>query len=111
MRRPRRPGAAVSPTTGLLRRAIAVDDATLDTLYGPAHGVQGRFAPGGCPPGVHPSAGVGVIVGAVSILGRGWWRGAHRPTPWFDAEGRPVREARVLSAEERAALGRPLDQD
>lgn len=97
-------GSAKMPFNGVIRRVIDVDDATVTAIWGPAHGVQGRFAPGGCPPGVDRSASLGVIAGAAGILWRGWRAGAHAPSPWFDAEGRPVREPRVLSAEERRAL-------
>lgn len=93
------------PFAGVIRRALACDDAELDARYGRAHGVQGRYAPGGCPPGVMPTASVGVIVGAVRILGRGWLAGGARPTPFFDDAGAPVRAARVLTADERAAPG------
>lgn len=93
------------PFTGVIRRALACDDAALDARYGPAHGVQGRYAPGGCPPGVMPTASVGVIAGAVGILARGWFAGGARPTPFFDDAGAPVRQASVLTVAERAALG------
>ncbi|MBK6534353.1 MAG: hypothetical protein IPF99_33735 [Deltaproteobacteria bacterium] len=77
----------------------------LDGLYGKAHGVHGRFAKGGCPPGVQPTASIGVIAGAVGIMARGLGAGGGSPTPFFDAGGRPVVEARVLTGEERTALG------
>lgn len=93
------------PFTGLIRGAVACDDAELDARYGRANGVQGRYAPGGCPPGVMPTASVGVIVGAARILARGWLAGGARPSPFFDDAGAPVRQARVLTVDERAALG------
>lgn len=93
------------PFTGVIRGALACDEAELGARYGRAHGVQGRYAPGGCPPGVMPTASVGVIAGAVQILARGWFAGGARPTPFFDDAAAPVREARVLTVAERAALG------
>ena len=97
-------GDARLPFVGLVRRMIAVDDAELDTLFGPARGVQGRFARGACPPGVHPSASLGIISDAMGILLRGVWKGAQRPSPFFDASGRPAVDAQVLSVQERDAL-------
>ena len=100
-------GSARMPFTGLLRCSIDTDDAQLEALYGPAHGVQGRFAVGGCPPGAHRSASLGIIVNAVSLLARGAWSRAHTPSPFFGADGNPVVEALVLDAEARRALTPP----
>lgn len=98
-------GRERTPFVGLMRRLVAADDEALDGLYGRAHGVQGRFAKGGCPPGALPSASIGVIVGAMGILARGLAAGGGSPTPFFDAKGRPVAQARVLDRGERALLG------
>ena len=92
-----------APFAGLMVRLLA-PGADLDALYGPAHGVQGRFAPGGCPPGAVPSATLPNLGRAMGILGRGWWRKAHSPSPFFAADGAPLVAAQVLSKEERAAL-------
>ncbi len=93
------------PFTGVIRAALACEDAELDERYGAAHRVQGRYAPGGCPPGVMPSASFGVIAGAVPILARGWLAGGARPSPFFDDAGEPMRPPRVLTDAERSALG------
>lgn len=95
-------GSPRMPFIGLAAQFIE-DSSALEPIFGPAQGVQGRFAPGGCPPGVHPSASFGVIVGAASLLVRGAFSGAHSPHPCFNPA--PRATARVLSAEERAALG------
>ncbi len=92
------------PFTGVLRRAIDADDARLDALYGPARGVQGRFAVGGCPPGAHPSASLGIIGNAVGLIVRGAFAGGHAPSPFFGPDGQPVVAPLVLSPEERRAL-------
>lgn len=97
-------GSARLPFTGVLRRAIDVDDARLGALYGPAHGIQGRFAVGGCPPGAHRSASLGIIVNAVNLLARGAWAGGHAPSPFFGADGKPVVAPLVLNSEARRAL-------
>jgi hypothetical protein len=72
---------------------------------GPAVGVQGRFAKGGVPPGVHARAPLGLIAHAVRML-TGWWiAGRGRPSPYFDARtGAPRAVPRVLDATERARL-------
>jgi hypothetical protein len=93
------------PFVGLHARFVdPARAADLDAIFGASVGVQGRFAPGGCPPGVHPSASVATIARALSLLGRGFLRGAHHPNPFLTAQGRPRAEARVLSREERDAL-------
>jgi hypothetical protein len=98
-----RPGL---PFTGVFRRALSIEDGNLDVLLGPALGVQGRFAPGGCPPGVSPRASFPILLGSIRLLTRGWWQRAARPSPWFDASGHPVRDATVLTRKERAGLDR-----
>ncbi len=97
-------GSPWFPFAGVVRRALRVDDSALDALYGPAAGVQGRFAKGGCPPGAHVSASVGTAWNAVGLLARGAWMGAGRPNPFFGADGARIVEARVLTRPERDAL-------
>lgn len=98
-------GVAWLPFTGVMRRALRVDDATLDAWYGPAHGVQGRFARGGVPPGAHASATVGIVLRAMGILARGFLAGAARPSPYF-ADGTLVAVPHVLGADELALARR-----
>lgn len=95
-------GSPRAPFIGLIAHFIA-DRSPLDAVFGPAHGVQGRFAPGGCPPGVHPSADIGILTNAARLLLRGALAGAHHPHPFFGPQPRAV--ARVLTPQERAALG------
>lgn len=93
------------PFVGLIaKRVEASHRPELEALFGPAIGVQGRFAPGGCPPGVLPSANLRVIGGAAVTLARGWRKGAHQPSPFYDPSGHPRAEAEVLSPEARRAL-------
>src|SRR5204863_3725382 len=90
------------PFVGLIaRRVDAGRYAELERIYGPAIGVQGRFAPGGCPPGVLKSANLSVLGGAVATLARGWWRSSHAPSAFFDENGRARAEAMILSREQR----------
>ena len=98
-------GPGRAPFLGLQARFVAPDARPrLDELFGAAHGVQGRFAPGGCPPGVHASASAGILWAATGMLVRGLWAGGHAPHPLFSAEGAAIATAEVLTAEARAAL-------
>lgn len=92
------------PFNGVLRRAIDADDATLDATFGPAQGVQGRYAIGGCPPGAHETANLGIIAGALGLLARGFLAGGHQPSPWFGPDGQPVVVAEVLDVGARMGL-------
>jgi hypothetical protein len=98
-------GSARVPFVGIPRRFLAATDAELDARFGPKAGIQGKFAPGGCPPGVAPSASPSTILAAAGRLVRGTWIGGSRPTPFFDDEGRTTAVATVLTPEERKALG------
>ncbi len=95
-----------SPFVGLFRGVLAVEDDALEAAIGPIVGrIQGRFAVGGCPPGVHPRAPVGLLWRSLVFLGRGFFTGKYAPSPFFDAAtGSPVREAQVLTRQERAVL-------
>lgn len=92
------------PFTGVVRARLVVDAPTLEAALGRAEGVQGRFAPGGCPPGVSPRASIGVMATAGGALLRGLWAGGHQPSPFFDADGQPRASATVLDPAARAAL-------
>jgi Family of unknown function (DUF6151) len=93
--------------TGVMRNRLDAPDAEIDQRFGPAIGVQGRFAPGGVPPGAVKSATVGVMWGGGSLLLRGWWAGGQSPSPFFDAQGQPLVAATVLDADARTALRSP----
>lgn len=93
------------PFTGLIRARIDASEEDLTARFGRVHGIQGRFAPGGCPPGAARSATPGVIVGAIRVLAQGWSVGGARPSPFFRHGGAPIVTATVLTPVERAALG------
>lgn len=93
------------PFVGLHARFVdPARAADLDAIFGPPAGVQGRFAPGGCPPGVHPSASVATIARALGLLARGVLRRAHRPSPFLTDDGRSRASPRILTPAERDAL-------
>jgi hypothetical protein len=50
----------------------------------------------------HENAGP-LITSMMARMGKAWIDGSWRDTPFFDDTGTPVRDARVLSREERAA--------
>ncbi len=96
-----------SPFVGLVHRFMdhAADGPTRDARLGPPRGfIQGRFAPGGCPPHAHPTAPVSVIALSAWRLLLDAAAGRHRPTPFFDATGRLTAPTQVLTPAERAAL-------
>ena len=76
-----------------------------EVAVGPAIGIQGRFARGGLPPGVHRRAPIGLVAGSAWLLLRWWIGGKGRPSDYFDAHtGAPRSAPLVLTADERAQL-------
>lgn len=66
--------------------------------------VQGRDGHGRLPPGTHPRFPPRLLVRTAYLLLRAKLTGLSRPTPFWDARGRPTVEPLVLSREERARL-------
>lgn len=65
--------------------------------------VQGRFVPGGIPPGAHPRAPATLIGRSLRQLARGFLKGQHAPSPFFGPDGRPVVVPIVLTLAQRNA--------
>ncbi len=84
----------------------AADGRSRDEVLGPIRArVHGRFGIGELPADAHPRAPIGIIFRSLRLLGGGWIRRAHRPTPLFDLDtGKPVSEPTVVSKEERQQL-------
>lgn len=101
-------GSARLPFVGLVHSFMAhdVDGQTRDEAVGPLRGgSQARFAIGGVPPNAHPTAPLGLILHAMSVMLRGVLARAHRPSPFFDSvTKRPVVEPMVLAADEHERL-------
>jgi hypothetical protein len=94
--------SAKVPFVGLPRICIAD---LPDGAVAPAIGVQGRFAPGGVPPGVHRRAPIGLVARSAWLLLRWWVTGKGRPSEYFDAKtGTPRSEPLVLTPDARAQL-------
>lgn len=93
-----------SPFVGFPAACLGAGERSLDDLLGPPVGaIQGRFARGSCPPGVHPTVSLGVIARSVSFLLRGVVKGSRAPSPYVRG-GKLLVDAQVLTAEERRAL-------
>lgn len=83
---------------------VAFVDLPADAV-GPKIGVQGRFAPGGVPPGVHRYAPLGMIVHTIRTMSRWYFGGKGRPSDYFDVDtGAPRAEPVVIPLAERNAL-------
>jgi hypothetical protein len=97
-----------SPFVGLFSAILPGEAAR--AAMGPVVGkIQGRFAVGGCPPGVHPRAPAGLLWRSGVFLVRGLWGGKHAPSPFFDgATGKPICEATVLTQQEGVRLYGPF---
>ncbi|MFO0562887.1 MAG: DUF6151 family protein [Polyangiales bacterium] len=94
-----------SPFVGIPTAFVrARDGQSLDSVIGaPSAYIQGKFAPGGCPPHAHPSAPLGVITSSAKFLLRGLFAKKFSPSPYFDGDA-PRVLARVLRRAERDAL-------
>lgn len=66
--------------------------------------VQGRFGKGELPPGTQQTASLSMIFHSVKRLSHWWLTGAYKPSPFF-VDGRACVVPRILSADERRALG------
>lgn len=95
------------PFIGLVHAFLDLPAAARDAALGPPTRLQGRFATGVAPFPVHPKVPSGLILRIALFLLRGRLLGRHRPTPFFDAAGRPVAVPRVLTVAERDALRPP----
>lgn len=93
------------PYVGLVHDCIAASAAERDAAFGPAKAVLNVASASG---DVKP-ARLSLLFGMLRILRNVFGAklsGKYRNTPFFDvAAGKPVAEPRVLSAEERQALG------
>jgi hypothetical protein len=99
MARPRMPfiGLVADRIEPTRRTAVA-------ELLGKSVGVQGRYAVGGCPPDVLESASLQVVGRALGLLLRGFFAGAHAPSPVFGTDRKLVCEPAVLTKAEHQAL-------
>jgi hypothetical protein len=92
------------PFIGLIHAFMDLDPAGRDAALGPPTRLHGRYATGVLPFPAHPKVPPGLMARTLVFLLRGKLSGRHRPTPFFDAAGRPVVVPRVLGVAEREAL-------
>lgn len=50
---------------------------------------------------------IGLILRSIRIIGSAWLKGKHKPSPFFDADGKPIVLPYVLSPEELEAARLP----
>jgi hypothetical protein len=89
------------PFVSIHRSFIELNDGR---SLGPMKHVQTRYATRPLPAGAKQWQALAMIAETLTFLCVGRLRGAHRPNPMFDG-GLPLVTPRVLSAEERTALG------
>lgn len=84
----------------------AAEAGARDRLLGPVRAaIQGRFARGGeVPPGAHPKAPPLLLLRILRQMGVAFALRRYRPSPFFDARGRPVVKPQVISKDERQRL-------
>lgn len=81
------------------------DGRSRDEALGPVRArINARYCPGQRPADAHDKAPLGLILRAVRQLLGGFIRGAARPSPFFDAQGKPIAEAFAVSDRERGRL-------
>lgn len=66
--------------------------------------IQARFGKPPLPPGSHATAPFGLLLRSIRLLLGGYLRGAAKPSPLFDAQGKPIVEPIILAPAEREAL-------
>jgi hypothetical protein len=66
--------------------------------------MMARWAKGGVPPGAHPKVPFKMLPRLVGQIAGGLLRGKARPSPFFDAAGRPRAEPSLMDKGEREAL-------
>jgi hypothetical protein len=80
----------------------AADGRSRDQALGPVLArTQARFGKPPLPPDAYPRAPLGLILRSIRQLLRGFWAGAHRPSPLFDPAGQPIVTPTVISPAER----------
>lgn len=91
------------PFAGINSKFFALQGSELDAAVGaPIGGIQGKYAIGGCPPGVDEGAGFGLLLQCMHFLLGNIIMGRHKPSPYWTSDGKPTAEPRILTSDERA---------
>jgi hypothetical protein len=94
--------SARSPFVGMHKRMFVLEGSALDGAVGtPLGSIQGKFAIGGCPPGVDEGAGLRFLLPCMKWLLGNVIAGRHKPSPYWTADKKPTVEPRIFSREER----------
>ena len=97
--------SARMPYHGVVHDIVDYDGRPREEVLGPLRArIQGKFAKGKPPPGTQSTMSLGVLLNVLRFMAVGWVKGAYRPSPFFDAAGKPVVEPHVLARAEREAL-------
>lgn len=99
-------GTPRSPFIGFPTRFIVLEGPALEAAVGAGEGLHGRFAIGGCPEGVAPRVGMGLLARSVWMVLGNAVRGRHRGSPFWTASGEPIAAPQVLTLEERKGFTR-----
>lgn len=90
------------PFSGINSRMFVLQGSALDEIAGKSlGGILGKFAIGGCPPGVHEKAGFGLMARSAKWLLGNALAGRHKGSPYWTNDGKPTAEPRILTSDER----------
>lgn len=95
------------PFVGILHTFMdhAGDGRSRDEVLGPVLArIHARYGHPPLPPGSHPRGPLGLVLRAIRQLLRGFVAGAHKPSPLFDATGKPIVEPTIVAPQERERL-------
>jgi hypothetical protein len=95
------------PYVGLIHSIMnhAADGTTHDAALGPVVAcIQGRYGIRPLPPGAHEGTPLNAMAKAAKFIFRGWIKGWHQPSPFFDESGQARVRPYILTADERESL-------
>jgi hypothetical protein len=98
---------AKSVFAGVIQTCVQnpVDETPIESVVGPIlERVQGKFGKGELPPGTRKTVSFSMMWWSLRNLARWAFSGASAPSTFF-SDGEPCVPPRILSAEERTALG------
>lgn len=93
------PGPQI-PYLGLVT-ALAEDPKLLGRVR---FGLQARYAIGNPPPPKSDKIGLGAMLWMMKFMSRALFKGAGKENPFFNKNGQPVAQGRILSHQERESL-------
>jgi hypothetical protein len=95
--------SAKCPFAGIATQMFVLQGSDLDAAVGtPIGRIWGKFAIGGCPPGVDEGAGFGLLLQCMKFLLGNIVMGRHKPSPYWTSDQKPKAEPLILVAGESA---------